>query len=95
MDLGTEATASSHIVGKNSPLDGQKAGLNEEKSVETIGNPGEELDEMGVTCAQLFERFRRTGNHQATDGMWNALQEFAVYYAKIDSQYGENVGEEM
>lgn len=60
-----------------------------------IKNPGAELDELGVTCEQLYDRFRRTGNHQGIDGMWNALQEFSVLIDKIDSQVAEAFGEEM
>jgi hypothetical protein len=43
----------------------------------------------------LYERMRRVGDSNGMEAMWNALQEFAVYYTKLDSQYGENVGDEM
>ena len=59
-----------------------------------IQNPGSSLDELGITCEMLFDRFRRTGNHQATDGMWNALQEFNLKIDLIDSQYPDEFGAE-
>lgn len=61
---------------------------------EAISNPGAELDELGVTCEMLFDRFRRTGNHQGIDGFWNALQEFSTTIDKIKAQYPDRFGEE-
>lgn len=40
-------------------------------------NPGVILDDLGVTCEELFLRFKRTGNFVAQQATWDAAQEFS------------------
>ena len=82
MDLGVEATASLDIK-------------DESLAMETIKNPGDELDSLGVTCAMLFDRFHRTGNHQAKDGMWNALQYYNELIDRVTPEGFDEFGKEL
>ena len=64
-------------------------------SIETNTNPGEWLDDMGVTCEMLYSRHKRTGNYSAMQAMWDALQEYAVTQERVDSQYPDEFGAEV
>lgn len=57
-------------------------------------NPGTMLDDMGVTCEQLFERMQRTGNYSAQEAMWNAAQDYARRTVIIDSRIPDEFGAE-
>ena len=57
-------------------------------------NPGAWLDDMGVTCEMIFDRFKRTGNYSAMQAMWDALQEYNDRRERIDSQFPEEFGAE-
>lgn len=58
-------------------------------------NPGGMLDELGLTCEELYQRFVRTGNHVAQQAMWDALQEFSTRKEIIEAQYPDRFGEEV
>lgn len=59
-----------------------------------MDNPGEYLDDLGVTCEALFLRFHRVGAHEAKDAMWNAVKEYSEQRARIDSQISDEFGTE-
>jgi hypothetical protein len=61
---------------------------------EEYTNPGALLDDLGVTCEQLFERFKRVGDHPAQQAMWNACQEFAVKIERVEAQIPDEFGSE-
>lgn len=57
-------------------------------------NPGEALDELGITCEQLFNRFRRVGDFRAEQAVWDALSEFTRKNELIESQLPDEFGAE-
>jgi len=57
-------------------------------------NPGALLDDLGVTCEQLFERFKRVGDQPAQQAVWNACQEFATKIERVESQIPDEFGSE-
>ena len=58
-------------------------------------NPGEILDDLGVTAGMLFDRFRRVGDYAGQVSLWNALQEFATKQDILDSLIPDEFGGEM
>ena len=81
MDLGAPTTATSSTE-ENLSMEDVK-----------IANPGQALDELGVSCELLYTRFRKTGNHSGVDGMWNALQEFSTLLDRVEQP--DEFGTEM
>jgi len=59
-----------------------------------MDNPGELLDDMGITCAELFRRFHRTGNYVAEQALWDAAQEYEVVTQRREVHIPEEFGAE-